>query len=153
LVNFHFDFGAFVPVNSKKCDAGMRQRPFREVPALGAEIDDRRALGPGRRQTPAELNQLHAIVPAPKNGRGLCRPDIIAGFKIGGGRWKDDRSADLAERREIVAVGDVVSEVVAHGGSIGSCIGSIALVVNDRTVLQLQPRRDLRERQVVVDLA
>src|SRR5207247_1521229 len=28
FVNFHFDFGDFVPVNSKKCDAGMRHRPF-----------------------------------------------------------------------------------------------------------------------------
>src|SRR5271165_6205067 len=27
LVNFHFDFGDFFPVNSKKCDAGTRQRP------------------------------------------------------------------------------------------------------------------------------
>jgi hypothetical protein len=28
LVNFHFDFGGFVPVNSKKCDAGIRPRRF-----------------------------------------------------------------------------------------------------------------------------
>jgi hypothetical protein len=28
LVNFHFDFGDLLPVNSKKCDAGIRQRPF-----------------------------------------------------------------------------------------------------------------------------
>src|SRR5271169_6264596 len=28
LVNFHFDFGDFAPVNSKKCEAGIRQRPF-----------------------------------------------------------------------------------------------------------------------------
>src|SRR6476646_8238967 len=28
LLNFHFDFGVLLPVNSKKCDAGMRQRPF-----------------------------------------------------------------------------------------------------------------------------
>src|SRR3954447_3073020 len=28
LVNFHFDFGDFEPVNSKKWDAGTRQRPF-----------------------------------------------------------------------------------------------------------------------------
>ena len=28
LVNLHFDFGGFVPVNSKKCEAGIRQRPF-----------------------------------------------------------------------------------------------------------------------------
>ena len=27
FVNFHFDFGDFLPVNSKKCDAGTRQRP------------------------------------------------------------------------------------------------------------------------------
>jgi hypothetical protein len=27
FVNFHFVFGDFVPVNSKKCDAGTRQRP------------------------------------------------------------------------------------------------------------------------------
>jgi NMT1/THI5 like len=28
FVNFHFDFGDLVPVNSKKCEAGIRQRPF-----------------------------------------------------------------------------------------------------------------------------
>src|SRR5271170_452567 len=28
LVNFHFDFGDLLPANSKKCDAGIRQRPF-----------------------------------------------------------------------------------------------------------------------------
>jgi hypothetical protein len=27
LVNFHFDFGVLLPVNSKKCDAGTRHRP------------------------------------------------------------------------------------------------------------------------------
>src|SRR5438270_10424636 len=27
FVNFHFAFGDLVPVNSKKCDAGIRQRP------------------------------------------------------------------------------------------------------------------------------
>src|SRR5439155_25338613 len=27
FVNFHFCFGDLVPVNSKKCDAGMRHRP------------------------------------------------------------------------------------------------------------------------------
>jgi hypothetical protein len=27
FVNFHFVFGDFVPVNSKKCDAGTRHRP------------------------------------------------------------------------------------------------------------------------------
>ena len=27
FLNFHFDFGEVLPVNSKKCDAGTRQRP------------------------------------------------------------------------------------------------------------------------------
>src|SRR5947207_15347210 len=27
FVNFHFVFGDLAPVNSKKCDAGIRQRP------------------------------------------------------------------------------------------------------------------------------
>jgi len=27
FVNFHFCFGDLVPVNSKKCDAGIRHRP------------------------------------------------------------------------------------------------------------------------------
>ncbi len=27
LVNRHFDFGDLAPLNSKKCDAGTRQRP------------------------------------------------------------------------------------------------------------------------------
>src|SRR5439155_20915149 len=31
LVNFHFVFGDFVPVNSKKCDAGTKQRPTENV--------------------------------------------------------------------------------------------------------------------------
>jgi hypothetical protein len=28
FVNFHFDLGDLLPVNSKNCEAGMRQRPF-----------------------------------------------------------------------------------------------------------------------------
>jgi hypothetical protein len=117
---------------------GDQTTAFREVPALGPEIDHRCALGPCWREPPAQLHHLNPVLSPTKHGRGLSRPDIIAGFKIGDGRWKDDRSAELAEGREIFAVGDVVSEVVAHGGSTESCIGSIALVVNGRTVAQVQ---------------
>jgi hypothetical protein len=28
LRELHFDYGAFLPANSKKCDAGIRERPF-----------------------------------------------------------------------------------------------------------------------------
>src|SRR3954463_226690 len=34
FVNFHFVFGDFVPVNSKKCEAGTRQRTFSASPML-----------------------------------------------------------------------------------------------------------------------
>src|SRR3984893_17595807 len=39
LVNFHFDLGGFAPANSKKCDAGMRQRPFGNRRPSEREID------------------------------------------------------------------------------------------------------------------
>jgi hypothetical protein len=64
FVNFHFDFGDFAPVNSKKCDAGMTQRRFREVTPLGAEIDNRRSFRPRRREAPAQLHQLDAVFAA-----------------------------------------------------------------------------------------
>jgi hypothetical protein len=48
LVNFHFDFGGFAPVNSNKCYAGMRQRPLGDPAPLGTDINHRRALEPGR---------------------------------------------------------------------------------------------------------
>ena len=57
--------------------------PFREPAPLGTEIDHRCALGPRRREAPTQLNQLHPMLPPPKNGCRLCRPDVIAGFKIG----------------------------------------------------------------------
>jgi len=39
LVNCHLGFGDFVPVNSKKCDAGTRQPADGKAPFLRAEID------------------------------------------------------------------------------------------------------------------
>ena len=56
---------------------------FREVPPLGAEIDDRRSLRPRRRKAPAQLHQLAPLLPPAKNGCGFGRPDIVARLKIG----------------------------------------------------------------------
>ena len=44
MVNFHFDSGDFVPVNSKKTRCPDQATTFRESSPLGAEIDDRRSL-------------------------------------------------------------------------------------------------------------
>jgi hypothetical protein len=45
------------------------------------------------------------VIPPAKHGRGLGRPDVVAGFEIGGGCREYDRGADLAERLQIGAVG------------------------------------------------
>src|SRR6202047_906706 len=58
FVNFHFVFGDFVPVNSKKCDAGTRHRPTGELSTLRTEIDDRRTLWAGGRKAPPQLRKL-----------------------------------------------------------------------------------------------
>ena len=72
--------------------------PFWEPAPLGTEIDHRCALGPRWREAPAQLNQLHPMLPAPKNGCGLCRPNIVARFEIGRRCRENDRDADLVER-------------------------------------------------------
>jgi hypothetical protein len=82
LVNFHFDFGDFVPVNSKKCDAGDDALPFGEPSPFGAEIDNRRSLLPRRRKAPAQLHQSDPLLPAAENRRGLGRPDVVARLQI-----------------------------------------------------------------------
>jgi hypothetical protein len=54
--------------------------PFREPAPLGTEIDHRCALGPRRREAPAQLNQLHPMLPgAEKRARALsakCRREV-----------------------------------------------------------------------------
>jgi hypothetical protein len=115
LVNFHFDFGDLLPVNSKKCDAGNEAAPFREAPPFGAEIDDGGSLRPRRRKAPTQLDKFDPVLPPAKHGRGLGRPDIVAGFEIGGGCREYDGCADVAESIQIGAVGHVIPEIVAHG--------------------------------------
>src|SRR5438067_5858149 len=72
FVNFHFVFGDFVPVNSKKCDAGIRhrptgnRRPSERKLMMGAPFG--RAGG-----KPIETQQTHwSRLPAARS-QGLCR--------------------------------------------------------------------------------
>jgi hypothetical protein len=55
-------------------------------------------------------------------------------------------NARLAERRGVVAVGDLIAEIVAHGTRprIG-CVGSSGLVVDAPTAVQLQSPRYLQK--------
>ena len=73
-----------------------------------------------RRQVPTQLNELDPLLPPSKDGRGLGRPDIVAGFEIGGRCREYDGGADLAERLQIGAIGHVIAEIVAHGQICGS---------------------------------
>src|SRR5438128_323074 len=87
LVNFHFDFGGLAPVNSKKCDAGIRQRPFgNRRPSERKLITDAPLASPA--ESPNAVEPAPPHVPPPKNGCRLCRPDVIAEFKIWGGVGK-----------------------------------------------------------------
>src|SRR4051812_32976746 len=68
FVNFHFVFGDFVPVNSKKCEAGDQTAANRKTSPLGSEIDDRRTFGPCRREAPTQLRKLvRAVFQPPDN--------------------------------------------------------------------------------------
>src|SRR6266567_5443774 len=62
LVNFHLVFGDLVPVNSKKCDAGTRQRP------IGKRRPSERKLitgGPfGRAGGKPHRNSVNSFVPS-----------------------------------------------------------------------------------------
>ena len=111
-----------------------------------------RSLGPRRREAPAQMYQLHPVLTASKNRRRLCRPNVVPRLEIGCSRREDNRCADLAERLQIGAVRDVVAEVVAHGLSKVPDVGSVALVVDAPTALQVQQPGHVCERQLVVGL-
>jgi hypothetical protein len=91
---------------------------IREPAPLGAEIDDRRSLGPRRREPPAQLHQLDAVLSPSKYGPGLGRPDVVARLQIRSCSWDYHRGADLAESLQIGTVGHVIAEVVAHGQTL-----------------------------------
>jgi hypothetical protein len=82
-VNFHFVFGDFVPVNSKKCR--YQTATDRESSTLGTEIDDKRTLGPGGRKTSTQIRELVRPVFKAANDRGtIGRPDVFAWSQVWG---------------------------------------------------------------------
>src|SRR5260221_13283415 len=95
---------------------GWHEAPSgRKAPALGAEVDDRGSVGPGWRETPTLSRNLVRAVFEPPNDRSFVgRPDVFARLEIWGGAREPDGYPTLAECREVVAVGDVIAEIVAH---------------------------------------
>ena len=115
LVNFHFVFGDLVPVNSKKCDAGIRQRPFGK-----RRPSERKLMTGGPFGLAGGKPQRSCTNSSPSSGRrmtgrGVGRPDVVARLQVRRGLRPAHRDAGLAEGRQIVAIGNVVAEIVAHG--------------------------------------
>src|SRR4029077_14887400 len=93
--------------------------PFWKPAGLGAEIYDRRSLGPRRPKAPPQLRQFDTILTAAKDGSGLGRPDVVARLQIRGCCGEYHGQADLAEGLQVGTVGHVISKVVAQGQTCG----------------------------------
>src|SRR5436190_6350508 len=114
FVNFHFDFGDLVPVNSKKCDAGMRHRPTGNLRPSERKLMIGAPLG--RAGGKPHRNSAKSFVPS-SNCRitgALSVGQMSSRVEIRRSLRPSHRNACLAKRCEVVAVWDVVSEVVAH---------------------------------------
>ena len=82
LVNFHFDFGDFAPVNSKKCDAGTRHRPFGNRRPSERKLMIGAPFARAGGNPPAQLRQLDPVLAPANDGSGLGRPDVVARLEI-----------------------------------------------------------------------
>ena len=116
LVNFHFDFVVFLPVNSKKWDAGAKQRPTgkRRPSDLKLITGGPLGLAGGNPQR----NTANSFLPSSSRrmtGAGSVGQISARGSRVRGSRGPLHRDARLAERCKVVAIGDVIPEVVAHG--------------------------------------
>jgi Phage integrase, N-terminal SAM-like domain/ATP dependent DNA ligase C terminal region len=69
FVNFHFNFGGLAPVNSKKCEAGIRERPFGKTmaaPAAACQPEMPLQVPPPRTSrfgSPLVLSRVHWVRP------------------------------------------------------------------------------------------
>src|SRR5438045_8674921 len=86
-----------------------------EPPPLGTEIDDGRSFGPSRREAPSQFRKLIRSVCEPPNHRSLISgPDVLARLQMRSSLGPSDRNTGLAEGGEVIAIRNVVAEVVAH---------------------------------------
>src|SRR5436190_9023725 len=84
-------------------------------PSLGTKIDNRRSFRSSRWETPSQFGKLVRAVFEPPDHRSFVgRPDVFAWLQVRRGLRPAHGNAGLAKRREIIAVCDVVAEIVAH---------------------------------------
>src|SRR5690242_218170 len=87
----------------------------RKSPPLRPEIDDWRCLWSRGREAPSQLDEfVRAVFQSPNYRSFVRRPDVLARLQVRCSLRPSHGNAGLAERREIIAVWDVIAEVVAH---------------------------------------
>jgi hypothetical protein len=116
LGEFPFGFGRFGAGELEEMRCRHKAPAGWKTPTLRAEIDDGRSLRPRRGEPPTQFDKLVRSVFEPADdGSFVGRPDVFTRLEIWSGAREPHGYANFAERCEIVAVGDVVAEVVAHG--------------------------------------
>src|SRR5213075_417577 len=104
-------------------------------PTLGTEIDDRRSFGPSRWEAPSQLSKVIRSVFQPPDHRGFVgRPDVLSWLQIRRSLRPSHRNACLAKRRDIIAVWNVVSEVVTHADL--KCGLDNLLILDERSTVE-----------------
>src|SRR5690242_6400837 len=84
-------------------------------PSLRPEVDDRCSFGSSRWEAPSQLSKVIRSVFKPADyGSLVGRPDVLSWLKVRRGFRPSHRNAGLAEGHEIIAIWDVITEVVAH---------------------------------------
>jgi len=92
----------------------------RKSAVLGTEIDDRRSFRARRgeappQRSPPQLRKLIRAVFEPTNHRDFIgRLDVLARLQVRRGLRPSHGDACLAEGREIIAIRNMVAEIVAH---------------------------------------
>src|SRR6266550_4889709 len=94
---------------------GDKTAANRKPATLGTKIYDRRSLRPSRWEAPPQLRKCIRPVFEPPNYRSLVgRPDVLSWLKVRRGFRPSHRNKSLAEGGEIIAIWNMVAEVVAH---------------------------------------
>ena len=100
----------------KEVRRGHEATSDRKAPSLRTEINDWRSLRLCRREAPTQDRELErAILQASDNRSRFGWPNVVSRLQVRSGGRPSDGNASFAKRREIVAVGNEVAEVIAHG--------------------------------------
>jgi hypothetical protein len=115
-----FAFGYFLPVNSKKADAGTTQRVLSaKCRALRAKVEDRRTAGPSRWKTERHGNELDFVASGAHDGTDLVDPNVVNPWKIVGARMPRNPERHILHHLAVAGPAHVLLIVVTHVTNVG----------------------------------